>query len=383
LSERGDDASRTEQPTERRLAKAREEGVVQRAHAVASGAVLAAGAAGLSLGGAKCIALLELGLRRGLSIDAARPREPAHLLAAAGAVVRPGLLIVIVFPVAMAAIGFLADMMVGGWSLSARPLVPDFARVNPLRGLRELISRAAAVELLKAVAKFAVVGALAFYLIRSRAPLFVAAAAETWPRAAADAALLWSRIFVLLSAALAAIAVFEAPYQIWAHRDRLRMTRQEIKDELREFDGSPQTKRRIRLLRRRMARGRMAAEVPKADVVVTNPEHYAAALRYDESRMRAPRLVAKGTGLVARRIREIAAEHQIPIIEAPPLARAICRYVELEDEVPAALYPPVAEVLAYVYRLRAAVASGRPPPGVPRDQRFDPPTELIPESGPQ
>jgi len=120
---------------------------------------------------------------------------------------------------------------------------------------------------------------------------------------------------------------------------------------------------------------RMAAEIPKADVVVTNPEHYAAALQYRDG-MRAPHLVAKGTGLVAQRIREIAAEHNVPVIEAPPLARAICRYVELEDEIPAGLYPPVAEVLAYVYRLRAAGASGRPLPPVPRDRRFEPPAEF-------
>jgi flagellar biosynthesis protein FlhB len=121
---------------------------------------------------------------------------------------------------------------------------------------------------------------------------------------------------------------------------------------------------------------RMAMEIPKANVVVTNPEHYAAALRYQEGKMRAPRVVAKGTGLVALRIREIAAEHGVPMIEAAPLARAICRYVELEDEIPAGLYAAVAEVLAYVYRLRAARDSGRPTPPMPRDQRFEPPAEF-------
>jgi flagellar biosynthesis protein FlhB len=186
---------------------------------------------------------------------------------------------------------------------------------------------------------------------------------------------LWDRLFLVLAAALASIAALEVPYQVWEYRDRLKMTRQEVKDELRELDGSPQTKRRIKLLRRRLARMRMAAEVPKADVIVTNPEHYAAALQYREG-MRAPRLVAKGTGLVAQRIREIATEHRVPVIEAPPLARAICRFVELEDEIPAGLYPPVAEVLAYVYRLRAAGASGRPLPPVPPDRRFEPPAEF-------
>jgi flagellar biosynthetic protein FlhB len=197
------------------------------------------------------------------------------------------------------------------------------------------------------------------------------AAVEAWPPAVSHAAMLLGRIFLVLSASLAVIAALEVPYQVWAYRKRLKMTRQEVRDELRELDGSPQTKRRIRLLRRRLARMRMAAEVPKADVVVTNPEHYAAALQYQEGKMRAPRLVAKGTGLVAQRIREIATEHHVPIVEAAPLARAICRYVDLEDEIPAGLYPPVAEVLAYVYRLRAAGTSARP-----LDRRFEPPPEF-------
>jgi flagellar biosynthesis protein FlhB len=375
VSERGAE-SRTERPTERRLAKAREEGILVRAHALASGTVLVAGAAVLSLAGAGLVESLELCLRRGLSFDTDRLRDPGHLMAAIGPVVLPGLAIAILFPAAMAAVGVAADTLVGGWSFSARPLTLDFTRLNPLRTLRELGSRRALLELLKALSKFTAVGAIAVYLIDSRAPDFIGFAAETWPRAADHAALLWGRIFLVLSASLAGLAALEVPYQIWAHRDRLKMTRQEIKDELRELDGSPQTKRRIKLLRRRMARMRMAAEVPKADVVVTNPEHYAAALRYRDDQMRAPQLVAKGTGLVARRIREIAAEHGVPVIAAPPLARALCRYVELEDEIPVALYPPVAEVLAYVYRLRAAVASGRPPPSAPPDGHFDLPPEF-------
>jgi flagellar biosynthesis protein FlhB len=376
VSERGGDEGKTEQPTERRLAKSREEGFVVRAHALASGAVLVAGAAVLSLGGARLVELLELCLRRGLSVDTQRLQDRGYLLAAISSVVLPAVVIVVLFLMAMAVVGVAADLLVGGWSFSTRPLTPDFARINPLRGLRQLVARAAWIESVKALIKFTAVGAIACYLIHSRAPDFLGAAAETWPRPVDHAALLWGRIFLVLSGLLVGIAVLEVPYQVWAHRDRLKMTRQEIKDELRELDGSPQTKRRIKLLRRRMARMRMAAEVPKADVVVTNPEHYAAALQYREEKMRAPRLVAKGTGLVALRIREIAAEHRVPVIEAPPLARAICRYVEIEDEIPSALYPPVAEVLAYVYRLSAAAASGRRPPPVPRDQRFDPPPDF-------
>jgi flagellar biosynthesis protein FlhB len=376
VSERGDNDNKTEQPTQRRLEKAREEGLALRVHAVASAAVLFCGAAILSLAGARLIQHLELCLQRGLGIAAARLHDPGNLVAAAGTVVSPAVGIVALFSLAMAAVGVAAEMLVGGWSFSAQPLTPDFGRINPLHGLREMVSRTAWVEICKSLIKFAAVGAIAAFLIRGQAPDFIAAAAETWPRAAEHDATLWSRIFLVLSASLCGLAVLEVPYQVWAHRDRLKMTRQEIKDELRELDGNQQTKRRIKLLRRRMARMRMASEVPKADVVVTNPEHYAAALQYRDDKMRAPRLVAKGTGLVAQRIREIAIEHRVPVIAAPPLARAICRYVELDDEIPASLYPPVAEVLAYVYRLRAAAASGRPPPPAPQDERFAPPPEF-------
>jgi flagellar biosynthetic protein FlhB len=369
-------SEKTEQPTARRLEKAREEGTALRTHGVAAGAILVMGAAALSVGGAKLVELLEESLRRGLSFDPDMVLEPGRMLAAAGRVVAPGLEIVAPFLILMAVVGFVTDIMIGGWIFSSHPLSPDFSRIDPVRGLQRLFSRTALVEIVKAVAKFAVVGTTAFWLIRTWSPGFLQLAAETWPRAADHAALLWSRIFLVLAASLVGVAILEVPYQVWAHRDRLRMTRQDIKDEMRELDGSPQTKRRIRLLRRRFARMRMVSEVPNADVVVTNPEHYAAALNYREGKMRAPRLVAKGTGLVALRIREIAAEHGVPMIEAPPLARAICRFVELEDEIPTGLYPAVAEVLAYVYRLRVARDAGRPAPPAQR-RRFEPPSEFV------
>jgi flagellar biosynthetic protein FlhB len=154
------------------------------------------------------------------------------------------------------------------------------------------------------------------------------------------------------------------------------MSRQEMKDEHRDQEGSPQTKRRIRGLRLKLARARMMSEVPKADVVVVNPEHFAAALSYREDRMRAPRLVAKGAGLIALRIRAVAEEHDVAVVEAPPLARSINRFVELGDEIPVGLYRAVAEILAYVYRLRVARGGGEPAPPLPQDGRFEPPAEF-------
>ena len=260
---------------------------------------------------------------------------------------------------------FFADLLIGGWTYSTTPLTPDFSRINPLKGFGRLFSHAALAEIIKALVKFIAVAAIAAWLMHSRIASFLHASAETWPFAAHHVAGLVMQIFLILAASLAVISLFEIPYQLWAHRAQLKMTRQDLKDETRELDGSPQTRRRIRTLRAKLARMRMMSEVPKADVVIVNPEHYAAALSYREDGMRAPRLVAKGSGLTALRIREVAGENDVPIIEAPPLARVLCRAVELGDEIPVGLYAAVAEVLAYVHRLRVARQLGAVSPELP------------------
>jgi len=256
------------------------------------------------------------------------------------------------------------------------PIMPDFTRIDPLKGFGRLFSRNALVEVIKALVKFLVIGVIAGWLMKTWLDDFLHVAAETWPYAPRHVAVLATEAFLILGAALAVVTGLEVPYQLWQHRDQLKMSRQELKDENKDQEGSPQTKRRIRALRLKVARARMMAEVPKADVVVVNPEHFAAALSYREDRMRAPRLVAKGTGLIALRIRAVAEEHNVPVIEAPPLARSINRFVDLGDEIPAGLYRAVAEVLAYVYRLRAARDNGAPLPPLPADGRFEPPSDL-------
>lgn len=367
--------SRTEQATPRRLEKAREEGSVVRAHAVAGVAVLIAGSGILWLAGGRMIGLLESSLRVGLALRPETMREPSRLVAGAAQVVWPGMLVLAPFLLLLAGVGLVADLMIGGWILSAKPITPDFTRIDPLKGFGKLFSQAALAEILKALVKFAVIAVIGTWLIKAWLPEFVHIAAETWPYAPSHVAALTMRVFLILAVSLAVVTVFEVPYQLWHHRDQLKMSRQDIKDEQKEMDGSPQTKRRIRGLRVKLARARMMSEVPKADVVVVNPEHFAAALSYREDRMRAPRLVAKGTGLIALRIRAVAEEHGVAVVEAPPLARSINRFVDLGDEIPLGLYRAVAEVLAYVYRLRGARESGEPAPVLPQDSRFDPPAE--------
>jgi flagellar biosynthesis protein FlhB len=367
---------RTEQATPRRIERAREEGSIVRAHAVAGAMVMLAGAAMLWIAGGKLVDLLQTALRAGLALDPESMREPSRMLAAAGRVLGPGTLVVAPFVAVLAMVAFFGDLLIGGWAISAKPVTADFSRLNPLKGFSRLFSRAALAEIVKALVKFAVIAALAGWLVRAWLPDFLHVAAETWPAAPRRVAVLAGEIFLILAAAVAAVTLFEVPYQLWQYRDQLKMSREEVKDELRDQEGNPQTRRRIRALRVKMARARMMAEVPKADVVVVNPEHFAAALSYRDDRMRAPRLVAKGTGLVALRIRGTAEEHGIPLIEAPPLARSLNRFVELGDEIPIGLYGAVAEVLAYVYRLKAARDDGLPTPPLPEPTRFAPPAEL-------
>jgi flagellar biosynthetic protein FlhB len=185
--------------------------------------------------------------------------------------------------------------------------------------------------------------------------------------------------FLVLSAATMLIAAIDVPYQLWDHNRQLRMTRQEVRDELKETEGRPEVKGRIRTLQREMAQRRMMEEVPSADVVVTNPTHFAVALRYEALRSNAPRVVAKGADLIASQIRQVATAHQVPIVETPPLARALYYNGELDQEIPASLYLAVAQVLAYVYQLRAARQSGRPEP--PPPQGLPVPEDLLSGDG--
>jgi flagellar biosynthetic protein FlhB len=367
---------KTEQPTPRRLIKAREEGSVARAQGLPGAAIMVAAALFFLMGGRSLIAAMERSLRSGLGLDAESMRDPARIFTTVWHVMSPPLGATAIFIMLLMVIGVLANLAVGGWVFSLQLLAPDLNRINPLSGLRRLFSQEGLAEIVKSVAKVVVIGAVTYFVVRDSMPTIVNLSRETWSGASVGVAGLATHALLYFAAALAVVVFLEVPYQMWSHRGRLKMTRQELRDEMRELEVSAHTKRRLRTLRRRFARARMMTEVPRADVVITNPEHYAAALRYQEGEMRAPRLVAKGSGLIAERIRELAREHGVPIVEAPPLARAICRFIDLEDEIPVGLYQAVAEVLAYVYRLRVARDTGNPEPPLPSDRRFEPPEEF-------
>ncbi len=245
----------------------------------------------------------------------------------------------------------------GGWNFTLEPLSFNLEKLNPVGGIKKIFNWQGAVELFKSSAKFAVVAGVAAMLLDQRNREFLALEHEPLETGLAHAGHLYVWAFLSLSLSLTLIAAVDVPFQRWTYARRMRMTKQEVKDESRDMEGRPEIKGRIRKLQREMARRRMMQEVPKADVVVTNPTHYAVALRYDQRCMAAPRVVAKGTDLIALHIRRVAAAHGVPIFEAPPLARALHASTEIEREIPAALYLAVAQVLAYVYQLKSSAAT--------------------------
>jgi flagellar biosynthetic protein FlhB len=244
-----------------------------------------------------------------------------------------------------------------------------------------VVSTHSLVELGKALGKTVLVGYVAWIVVRGKQEAVMALALEPLNVGSAHLGQLLLQCFMLIVAALVAIAAVDVPYQLWQHASKLKMTREELRQEAKESEGNPEIKAKIRATQREMARRRMMAEIPTADVVVTNPTHYAVALKYTEGKMGAPRVVAKGADEVAARIRELAAEHKVPMLEAPPLARALFRHAELGDEIPETLYTAVAEVLAYVFQLKAHASHGGLRPTAPSALEVPPGMDPLEQEG--
>lgn len=356
----------TERATPKRVQEARREGQVPRSQELSTCVVLVAASSALMLLGGRIGSAVLDAMRHGLALTRAEALDDARIVPALSrALFEVGIACLPVFGVVVLAV-LLAPLTIGGWNFTTKALSPQFNRLNPLKGVQRIFSMRGVIELWKAFAKFALVAALAVWMLWRSAPQLLGLGAQPTEVAIGEAFSLVGTTLLVLAAALVLIAAVDVPYQLWRHARELRMTRDQVKREYRESDGSPEVKGRIRQIQQTLAHGRMLQDVPTATVVVTNPTHYAVALRYEDSRMRAPIVVAKGADLIAARIREIAGEHAVPIVEAPPLARALHRSVEIGTEIPAALYAAVAQVLTYVFQLRAARDTGVAPPPPPR-----------------
>lgn len=364
----------------RKLEKAREEGQVARSrdlgHFAAVGLVGAAVVIGMPLASA----WLHDTLRAGLRFDAVALRDPqamadalARLATAALAVVGPIGAVAIVAALA-------AGVGCGGWNWTFKALQPKFTKLDPIAGFGRLFSKQQLVDAAKASGLALILGAIGALYLHAHLADFVALLGLPLPAALAEAAHTLRGGLVLLGVALLVFALVDVPLQRKLHADRLKMSHQELKQEHKEQEGQAEIKVKVRQRMREMTRRRMMAAVPKADLVVMNPTHYAVALKYDEATMAAPRVVAKGADLIALKIRDLAGEHRVPVLQAPVLARALYAHAKLDREIPAALFAAVAQVLAHVYQLRAALAGQAPMPGALPE--LEVPRELDPHEKP-
>ena len=363
-----DDRERTESPSQKRLEDARSRGQVARSRDLGAAATTLTGGAGLyflgqSMGGQ----FLQL-MRAQLSFsrtDATVPERMTELLGNSGwqalQVITPLLGLLLVSAVA-------APLLIGGWTFSTQSLALKWDRLDPVAGMGRVFSSRGFIEVLKSLARFGVVALVAVLLLQKQFAEFTSLGAESIASGITHALLLTGKAFIILGGALGFIALIDVPIVLWQHHRQLRMSKQELRDEAKNSDGNPEVRGRIRRIQQDLAKRRMMADVPRAHVIVTNPTHYAVALRYDDDRMRAPVVVAKGVDLIALQIRKVAAAHSIPVVEAPPLARALHGSCELGAEIPAKLYAAVAQLLTYVYQLKLAVSSGRPAPQPPQIQ---------------
>lgn len=352
---------RTEAATPKRQEDARKKGQVARSRELSTSALLLVSASLFYVFADHIYQSLAAFLYAGLHLSTPEMtdsgdllRHFARMLMMATWMTLPYFLILLVAVIA-------SGLMVGGWVFSTQSLIPDFTKLDPISGAQKIISKHGALELVKAVLKTLVIGGFGVTLLWAQRNALFGLVAQTPDHALLHLMRMSGLVFLILSATTLLIVLFDVPFQIWTLNQKLKMSRQEIKDEMKESDGNPEIKSKVRAMQREMARRRMMAAIPKADVIVTNPTHYAVALRYKEGEQRAPMLLAKGADLVAAKIREIAAEHHIPIVEAPPLARALFHHVELEQEIPVSLYRAVAELLAYLYQLRVAAPQQYPP----------------------
>lgn len=373
------DVERNYPATPRRLEQARERGQVARSRELATAGVALAAAGGIVwFGPSLAIAGADI-VRRGLTMDRTAAFSDDRMLGTLSALSAASLSALMPLLLVIVAATLFAPVLLSGWVFAPQALVPDFKRLDPLKGLANLVSSHALAELVKALVKCALIGTIGTWIVLAGWDKMAALAGQSAAAGIAQVGGLFGGALFTLAGGLIAIALIDVPYQHWRFHRELRMSREELRQEMREMEGDPQLKARIRSLQRQAARRRMMDSVPKAAVIVTNPTHYAVALDWREGQMRAPRVIAKGAGLIALRIRQIGAEHGVPMLEAPPLARALHAHAELDAEIPQALYNAVAQVLAWVYQLRRSSDEGVPAPVVP--DALDVPPELDPANG--
>ncbi|MFG6429299.1 flagellar biosynthesis protein FlhB [Roseateles sp. LYH14W] len=364
----------------KKIERSRAEGQVPRSRDLPHFMMMVAGGAALAAGGPQIIEKLRQTLVSGLRFDAALLARPGfmgerlvEMTLAFAVVMGPIALVMLIAAIA-------ANLASGGWNWTMKPLAPKFSHLNPIAGLGRLFSGQGLGTALKAVLLALVLGVVGALVLKNRLAAYVSIMSVPLPSALAYAGQQLMGALGLLAIALALFAAIDVPLQRQLWLRRMRMTREEAKQEMKEVEGNAEVKAKVRARMREMSRRRMLAAVPQADLVVMNPTHYAVALKYEEGRMAAPKVIAKGADLLAMKIRDLAKENKVPVLQQPVLARALYAHAKVDHEIPAALFGAVAQVLAYVYQLRAAMASRNAPrPDVPHPHV---PPELDPHNKP-
>jgi flagellar biosynthetic protein FlhB len=342
--------------SQKKIRKAREDGQVARSRDLAHLAVVGGGGAILVATSARLADWLSGLLTLGLSFDVQLLSQPDAMTRRLGELCVKWLLVLLPLGAASLALTLGANLASGGWNFTLKPLMPNFGKLDPLAGLGRMVSGAGLGDLVKASFLALLLGVIGATWLYQHLADFHSALAMPLPVALQHTAGAMLNGLLLLVIVLAVFAAIDVPLQRMHMAKRLRMSHQEVKQEHKEAEGNVEMKAKVKARMREMAKKRMLAAVPTADLVVMNPTHYAVALKYEEGQMAAPRVVAKGADLMALKIRDLATEHKVPVLTAPPLARALYTHTELDHEVPARLFSAVAQVLAYVFQLRAAMA---------------------------
>jgi len=352
MADEDSSAEKTQEPTQKRLEKAREDGDTVRSPELNTMAILITGSAALLMFGGFMIQALAGLMGHNFILAREQVFDTSAMLSHLSVSAMQGLRSMLpVFGMLLVA-ALLGPIGLGGWNMSAKAVMPKASRINPMSGLARMFGPKALIELLKAAAKVLVVAAIALVIMVFNWQRMLGIMAEPLLPAMGHTLIILGWSVLAMSCAMILITIVDIPFQIHSHTEKLRMTFQQVKDEMKDTDGKPEVKQRIRQLQYQMTQNRMLSNLPDADVIVTNPQHYAVALKYQQGASVAPIMIGKGIDFMALRIREVAKEHDIPIVESPVLARAIYYNTDLDEEIPEGLYKAVAQVLAYVFQLR-------------------------------
>ena len=370
------DLERTEPASGKRISEARAKGQVARSRELTTLAMLFASAGALIVMGPKLMDSLSSLMRHGLTLTRAEVFDETAMASRLYQESLDVLFTFLPFFFVLVVAAIASSLVISGWLFTWDVMMPNFGKLDPFKGVLRLFSVTSLVELVKALAKSILIGGVATWFVWHNLDLMLGLIALPLDEGMAQTVRLVGDTLLVVSTSMILIVAIDVPFQLWDHAKKLRMTKEELKQEAKESDGSPEVKARIRSMQREASRRRMMAEVPKADVIVTNPTHFAVALRYQNNNMRAPQVVAKGSYLLAERIIELGKEHHVPVLRTPPLARALYRHAELGEEIPSSLYTAVAEVLAYIYQLKQYEVQGGTMPQAPVDLPV--PAELDP-----